>query len=97
MFAVGWLPSCLASAAAGCVCSCCTAATQSALRSSARAAWSVLFTLSIVTAWLARDFGASLLKQLPCEGPRRHRRGLGAAAACPPPPHLPTSPLALQG
>lgn len=96
MFAVGWVPTCLASAAAGCVCSCCTAATQQAMRSSARAAWSVLFTLSIVTAWLARDFGASLLKQLPCETPppppprpRCRRR-----AAASPPPALP---LALQG
>jgi hypothetical protein len=63
MFAVG---SCLASAAAGCACSCCTAVTQQALRSSARAAWSILFTLSLVAAWIARDFGSTLLKELPC-------------------------------
>lgn len=62
MFAVG---SCLASAAAGCACSCCASVTQQALRSSARAAWSVLFTFSLVTAWVARDFGSALLKKLP--------------------------------
>lgn len=65
MFAVTWLPSCLASTAAACACSCCTAVTQQALRSAARAAWSLLFTLSIVAAWLARDFGPALLKKLP--------------------------------
>lgn len=65
MFAVTWLPSCLASTAAACACSCCTAVAQQALRSSARAAWALLFTLSIVAAWLARDFGPALLKKLP--------------------------------
>ena len=76
MFAVAWLPSCLASTAAACACSCCTAVTQQALRSSARAAWSLLFTLSIVAAWLARDFGPALLKKLPVRfrGRRRPRR-----------------------
>ncbi|EFN58848.1 hypothetical protein CHLNCDRAFT_48549 [Chlorella variabilis] len=62
MFALG---SCLTSAAAGCACSCCTAVTQQALRSSARAAWSILFTFSLVGAWIARDFGSALLKKLP--------------------------------
>lgn len=69
MFALGGLGSCVASAAAACACSCCTSVTQQALRSSARAAWSLLFTFSIVAAWLARDFGAALLKKLPCERP----------------------------
>lgn len=77
MFAVTWLPSCLASTAAACACSCCTAVTQQALRSAARAAWSLLFTLSIVAAWLARDFGPALLKKLPV----RSGTGRGAASA----------------
>ena len=64
---VGTLGPCLASAAAGCACSCCTAVTSQAMRSSARAAWSILFSFSLLVAWIARDFGASLLKQLPCE------------------------------
>lgn len=95
MFAITWLPSCLASTAAACACSCCTAVTQQALRSSARAAWSLLFTLSIVAAWLARDFGPALLKKLPVRsrGGRRRcwagggalgasRRSLNSHAAC---------------
>lgn len=85
MFAVAWLPSCLASTAAACACSCCTAVTQQALRSSARAAWSLLFTLSIVAAWLARDFGPALLKKLPV---RSRGGGGGALGALPPPPQL---------
>lgn len=62
MFALG---SCLSSAAAACACSCCTTVTQQAIRSSARAGWSLLFTFSVLTAWIARDFGSSLLKKLP--------------------------------
>ncbi len=87
MFAITWLPSCLASTAAACACSCCTAVTQQALRSSARAAWSLLFTLSIVAAWLARDFGPALLKKLPVRlrgGAGGCRRGGGALGALSP-------------
>lgn len=76
MFALG---SCLSSAAAACACSCCTTVTQQAIRSSARAGWSLLFTFSVLTAWIARDFGSSLLKKLPCEA---GRAPAFAAAAC---------------
>ena len=95
---VGTLGPCLASAAAGCACSCCTAVTSQAMRSSARAAWSILFSFSLLVAWIARDFGSSLLKQLPCEWPAwrpRHCRGPDTAApsgsGAPPPPPPPAT------
>lgn len=66
MFALTWLPSLAASAAASCACACCTQLTSTALRSSARMAWSLLFSASLIVAWIARDWGSTLLKKLPC-------------------------------
>lgn len=90
---LGGLGSCVASTAAACACSCCTTVTRQAIRSSARAGWSVLFSISLIVAWLARDFGSAVLKKLPCEDPRA-RPGLPVAALL---PLLPTAMLASFG
>lgn len=82
MFALTWLPSLAASAAASCACACCTQVTSTALRSSARMAWSLLFSASLIVAWIARDFGATLLKKLPCAWPGwLGKKALAAAGA----------------
>lgn len=57
----------VASTAAYCALSCCSAASKEVLRHSARVAWSALFFLAMVTAWLMRDFAKPLLEKLPCE------------------------------
>lgn len=61
------LTTCLASTVASCACGCCTLATKEALSRSARLAWVVLFTISMVLAWVLRDVARPLLMKLPCE------------------------------
>ena len=65
MFALTSLGGCLASSAAACACSCCTMATKEALKSSARVAWSILFTFSLLFAWILRDFAKPLISKIP--------------------------------
>ena len=67
MFVLSSLGGCVATTAAACACSCCSSVTQQALRSSARAAWSVLFTFSLILSWVLRDFAKPLLEKIPCE------------------------------
>lgn len=69
MFALASLGPCLASSAAACACSCCTLATREALKSSARVAWSLLFTFSLLFSWVLRDFAKPLISNIPCEFP----------------------------
>ena len=67
MFALTSLGGCLASSAAACACSCCTMATREAMKSSARVAWSLLFTISLLLSWLLRDFAKPLISKIPCK------------------------------
>lgn len=61
-----WVASC----AAGLACSCCTAATREAMKSSARASSVLLFSFSLGLSWLLRDFAKPVLQKLPCESAR---------------------------
>ena len=81
MFLLPCGPTCLASVAASCACGAASTACAAALRSSARLAWSLLFTASLLAAWVARDFGAALLKRLPCARLRGGLRGEGLVPA----------------
>lgn len=65
-----WLASCAAALA----CNCAMCSTREALKSSARVAYVVLFTFSLLLSWLLRDFAKPLLQKIPCEC-----RALGAA------------------
>lgn len=65
MFAIGSLGSWVASGAAACACSCCTLATREALKSSARVAFSVLFTFSLLLSWVLRDFAKPIISKIP--------------------------------
>lgn len=48
-------------------------ATREALKSSARVAWSLLFTISLLLSWLLRDFAKPLISKIPCEFHRSAR------------------------
>lgn len=63
--AAGWLSSCVASLAGWAALSCCSIATKEALSNSARVAWSALFFVAMVVAWVMRDFGKVLLEKIP--------------------------------
>ncbi|MEW5314073.1 MAG: hypothetical protein WDW38_005597 [Sanguina aurantia] len=65
MFLAGYATQFIASTAAYCAIGCCSAASKEVLRHSARVAWSCLFFLAMVTAWLMRDFAKPLLEKLP--------------------------------
>ncbi|KFM24734.1 putative serine incorporator [Auxenochlorella protothecoides] len=65
MFLIGSLSSCVASTAAACACTVCTCASREAMVRSARLAWSFLFTLSMILAWILRDFAKPLLMKIP--------------------------------
>ena len=41
--------------------------TREALKSSARLAYCLLFTFSLILAWVLRDFAKPLLEKIPCE------------------------------
>ena len=45
--------------------SCCSAATREVLSHSARVAWSALFFVAMVVAWVLRDWGKGLVEQIP--------------------------------
>jgi hypothetical protein len=66
MFIGSYVASFAASAAAWCACQTCQVASREALTHSARVAWSSLFFLAIVTAWLLRDFAKPMLERIPC-------------------------------
>lgn len=67
MFAVGgWATTFLASWAAWASCQCLQCAGREALTKSARVAWSTLFFLAMVLAWVLRDFAKPLLEKIPC-------------------------------
>ncbi len=59
----GWIASCAAALA----CNCCMSTTREALKSSARLAYCLLFTFSLILAWVLRDFAKPLLEKIPCE------------------------------
>jgi hypothetical protein len=44
----------------------CQCATREALQHSARVAWSILFFVAMVSAWLLRDFAKPILEHIPC-------------------------------
>jgi serine incorporator 1/3 len=67
MFVLASLGGCLATSAASCACSCCAYATKEAMKRSARFAWSILFTFSLLLSWALRDFAKTFLKQIPCK------------------------------
>ena len=67
MFALGgYLGSFATSLAAYCACQACQCASREVLTQSARVAWSVLFFLAMVVAWILRDFAKPMLENIPC-------------------------------
>lgn len=70
MFVASYLGSCLASTAGYCACWTCTNVTKQMTKRSARVAYSFLFFLAIVIAWVMRDFARPLLEKIPCEQTR---------------------------
>ncbi|PNH09910.1 hypothetical protein TSOC_003432 [Tetrabaena socialis] len=65
MFLGNYLGGCAAQLAAYAACSACQCASREVLRHSARVAWSVLFFLAMVAAWVLRDFATPLLQKIP--------------------------------
>lgn len=79
MFVATWAGSCLASMAAWVGCSAVSCTTGQILKSGARVAYCFLFTLSMILAWLMRDYGKPLLEKIPCTSllvPERHRSSM---------------------
>ena len=66
MFFAPYLGSCMAQMAGWMACAACQCAGREVLRHSARLAWSVLFFLAMVAAWVLRDFATPLLQHIPC-------------------------------
>ena len=62
----GYMGSCLASIAGYMACQACTCASREVLTRSARVAWSALFFVAMITAWILRDFAQPLLEKIPC-------------------------------
>ncbi len=65
--AAGWLTSCASSLGAYLACHACTCLSREVLTQSARVAWSALFFVAMVVAWVLRDFAKPLLEKIPCE------------------------------
>ncbi|GFR42829.1 hypothetical protein Agub_g3786 [Astrephomene gubernaculifera] len=65
MFLGGYLGSCAAQLATFAACTACQCASREVLRHSARVAWSVLFFLAMIAAWVLRDFATPLLQKIP--------------------------------
>ncbi|KAF8059424.1 erkB [Scenedesmus sp. PABB004] len=65
MFVASYLASCAASTAGYCACWGCTSVTKAAMKRSARAAYSFLFTLAILISWVMRDFARPLIEKIP--------------------------------
>ncbi|CAG9461663.1 unnamed protein product [Pedinophyceae sp. YPF-701] len=63
--AFGWLWSLLASCAGYAACTVCTRASVQLTRTSARLTYCVLFTLSMISAWVLRDYSKPIMKHLP--------------------------------
>ena len=63
----GWMGSCFTSMAAYFACQACQCASREVLTQSARVAWSALFFLGMIAAWVLRDFAKPLLEKIPCE------------------------------
>ncbi|GAX77158.1 hypothetical protein CEUSTIGMA_g4603.t1 [Chlamydomonas eustigma] len=61
----GYLGSCAASMAGYFACQACTCVSREVLTQSARVAWSALFFVAMVTAWILRDFAKPLLEKIP--------------------------------
>lgn len=66
MFAASWVTSCATQMAAYAACSACQCASREVLKHSARVAWSSLFFLAMILAWILRDFAKPLLEKIPC-------------------------------
>ncbi|KAL3695902.1 hypothetical protein R1sor_009978 [Riccia sorocarpa] len=60
-----WVASCVASCCASCACEACKGIASGISRKSARIAYCGLFTLSLLLAWLLRDFAEPLLEKIP--------------------------------
>lgn len=60
-----WAASCLASCCASCTCGLCGTAAAQITRRSARLGFCGLFALSLITAWILREFATPLLEQIP--------------------------------
>jgi hypothetical protein len=58
--------ACAASMASYFACQACTCASREVLTHSARVAWSALFFVAMVVAWIMRDFAKPLLEKIPC-------------------------------
>ncbi|GIL51871.1 hypothetical protein Vafri_7783 [Volvox africanus] len=65
MFLGGYLGSCAAQLATYAACTACHCASREVLRHSARVAWSVLFFLAMIVAWVLRDFATPILQKIP--------------------------------
>ncbi|EFJ42217.1 hypothetical protein VOLCADRAFT_83749 [Volvox carteri f. nagariensis] len=65
MFLGGYLGSCAAQLATYAACTACQCASHEVLRHSARVAWSVLFFLAMIVAWILRDFATPILQKIP--------------------------------
>ncbi|KAJ7538267.1 hypothetical protein O6H91_11G040600 [Diphasiastrum complanatum] len=59
-----WAASCFASCCASCACEACKGVARGISRRSARIAYCGLFTLSLLLAWLLRDFAGPLLEKI---------------------------------
>lgn len=66
MFFGQYMASFAASTAAWCACQGLQCAGREMLSKSARVAWSGLFFLAMVAAWVMRDFAKPLLEKIPC-------------------------------
>jgi len=67
MFVASYLGACAASAASYCACWTCTTLTRETMSRSARLAYSFLFMLGMMIAWIMRDFARPLIEKIPCE------------------------------
>eukprot|EP00879_Flechtneria_rotunda_P003797 GHRR01004037.1.p1 GENE.GHRR01004037.1~~GHRR01004037.1.p1 ORF type:complete len:455 (+),score=144.85 GHRR01004037.1:317-1681(+) len=65
MFVASYLGSCVASTAGYCACYACSNFTQQMMKRSARVAYSFLFFLAIIIAWVMRDFARPLIEKIP--------------------------------
>lgn len=66
MFVAGYLGSCAANMAGYCACMGLTGVTKAFMKQSSRVAYSFLFFMAIVIAWIMRDFARPLIEKIPC-------------------------------
>jgi hypothetical protein len=79
MFIGQYAASCIASSLAYCACQACQWGSREALTHSARVAWSALFFMAMVVAWIMRDFAKPLLEKIPCKWCGAVRGGCGGS------------------